>query len=87
MSDLAHQSQPRVGVLVTLAVAWKRWRRALADLRSRLNIGRDTDDLYIVALLSAVLVSDLALLIALLGAHLQTKMKPCCDAKSHPSAF
>ena len=65
MSDLAHQSQPRVSVSVTLAVAWKRWRRALAYLRSRLNGGRDTDDLYIVAVLSAVFVSDLALLIAL----------------------
>jgi hypothetical protein len=65
MSDLAHQSQPRVGVSVTLAVAWKRWRRALVDLRSRLDEGRDTDDLYIVALLSAVFVSDLAVLIAL----------------------
>ena len=66
MSDVAHQSQPRVRVSMALAVARKRWQRALADLRSRLNVGRGTDDLHIVALLSAVLVSDLALLIALL---------------------
>jgi len=65
VSDLVHQSQPRVGVSVALAVAWKRWRRALAYLRSRLNGGRDTDDLYIVAVLSAVFVSDLAVVIAL----------------------
>jgi hypothetical protein len=52
-------------VSVTLAIVWKRWRRALAYLRSRLNGGRDTDDLYIVAVLSAVFVSDLAVLIVL----------------------
>jgi hypothetical protein len=62
VSDLAHQSQPRVSVSVTLAAAW---RRALNYLRSRLNGGRDTDDLYIVAVLSATFVSDIAVVIAL----------------------
>jgi hypothetical protein len=61
MSDLVHQSQPRSGVPATPTVARMRWRRALTDLRSRL----DADDLHIVALLVAVFISDLALLIAL----------------------
>src|ERR1700739_2801568 len=48
VSVLPQKSQPRISVSVTRAVAWKRWRRALAYLRSRLNGGRDTDELSAV---------------------------------------
>jgi hypothetical protein len=65
MSDIVHQSQPRAGVSATPSIARMRWRKALADLRSRLDRGGDADDLHIVALLFAVFISDLALLIAL----------------------
>jgi hypothetical protein len=65
MSDIVHQSQPRAGVSATPDVARMRWRKALTDLRSRLDRGGDADDLHIVALLFAVFISDLALLIAL----------------------
>lgn len=65
VSDLVHQTQPSAGVSATLTVARLRWRRALTDLRSRLEGGADADDLRIVAVLSAVFVSDLALFVAL----------------------
>lgn len=65
MSDFVHQAEPRAGVSATPTMARMRWRRALTDLRSRLDGGGDADGLYKVTLLAAVFVSDLALLIVL----------------------
>jgi hypothetical protein len=61
MSDFAHQSQPRAGVFVRLAVARMRWRRAPVDLRSRVDEGGATDFTFKAALFSAVFFSDLVL--------------------------
>jgi hypothetical protein len=65
MSDLVHQTQPSAGVSTTLSVARMRWRRALTDLRSRLDGGGDNDLTYKVVLFSAVLFGDLVFVIAI----------------------
>ena len=50
---------------VTFAVARMRWQRAFIDLKSRWDRGGDTDFTYKAALFSAVLLADLAFVIAL----------------------
>ncbi len=69
MSDFTHQSRRRADVSVTFAVTRMRWQRAFIDLRSRWDRGGDTDFTYRAGLFSAVLLADLAFVIALFSIY------------------